>query len=119
MFKDDARLDRLADVVVGYSTDVQPGEKVLIDVTDTPPEMVVALIRRVRAAGGVPFAETSQATVRRELFMHATDVQMETLCRRDLGFMEEMQAYVASGVHTTSRNCPTSRTRRCASRRRR
>lgn len=91
----DPRFDQLAEVIVGYSTSVQPGEKVLIDAVDIPPEMVVALVRRVVKAGGIPFTETSSAVVRRALFQVASEAQLDSLLRRDLAFMQEMQAYIA------------------------
>lgn len=88
-------MNKLADVLVGYSTKVQPGERVLIDAFDVPPEIVGLLIDRVVEAGGVPFAETHQARVRRSLVKQATDEQMSIWARRDLEFMKEMQCYIA------------------------
>ena len=48
----DSRLDKLADVLTTHSTKVQPGEYVLIEGSDIPEEMIIALIRAVREAGG-------------------------------------------------------------------
>lgn len=99
----DPRYDQLASVIVGYSTELQPGEKVLIDAHETPPDMVVALIRRVVAAGAIPFVETHQAAVRRALFHAISEAQLDTLVRRDLAFMQEMQAYITlRGSHNVT-----------------
>jgi len=38
----DARFDVLAEVLIGFSTNLQKGERVLIDAFDAPPEMVIA-----------------------------------------------------------------------------
>ena len=47
----DSRFDALAEVLAGFSTRLQKGEKVLIDLFDIPPEMIVSLIRKVREKG--------------------------------------------------------------------
>ena len=57
----DPRCDRLAHLLVNFSTRLQPGEKVLIDAFDIPQEMTVALIRAVREAGALPFVQIHQA----------------------------------------------------------
>jgi aminopeptidase len=86
---------KLADLLIGYSTKVKPGERVLIDAYDIPAEMVSVLIERVAEAGGLPFAEIHQPRVLRSLYKTATEDQMRILGRRDLEFMKEMQAYIA------------------------
>ena len=43
----DSRFSQLADVLTQHSIDLQVGEKVLIDVSDIPEEMVIATIRSV------------------------------------------------------------------------
>ena len=48
----DPRLTKLADLLINYSTRIQPGEHLLIEAFDLPEEMVVALIRACREAGG-------------------------------------------------------------------
>ena len=60
----DPRMKKLADVLVGHSAKVQPGERVLIDAFDIPAEMVTLLIDRVSQAGGLPFVDLHQARVR-------------------------------------------------------
>jgi len=96
----DPRMKKLADVLIGYSCDVKPGEKVLIDAFDMPAEMVTILIERVIEAGGIPFASTSMAKVSRTMYMNASIEQMEILGKRDLAFMQEMQCYIGlRGAH--------------------
>ena len=55
----DSRLDQLARQLATYSLRIKKGEKVLIDLYDTPSEMGVAMIRAVRAVGGVPFVNVA------------------------------------------------------------
>ncbi|MCE5199886.1 MAG: aminopeptidase [Armatimonadota bacterium] len=91
----DPRMRKLADLLVGYSTKVQPGERVLVDAYDVPAEMVTILVNRIVEAGGLPFVDVYQARVRRSIVMNATEEQMRVLGKRDLEFMKEMQCYIA------------------------
>jgi len=90
----DPRMRKLADVLVGYSTKVQPGERVLIEAFDAPAEMVALLVERVAQAGGLPFAETKNTRVLRSLYMNVTEEQARVYGKRDLEFMQQMQAYI-------------------------
>ena len=48
----DARYDQLAVVLTRHSTALQPGDKVLVEVSDVPDAMVRNLIRQVREQAG-------------------------------------------------------------------
>jgi aminopeptidase len=50
----DPRLDKLAAQLISHSVSLKPGENILFDLYDTPPEMGIALVRAARAAGGIP-----------------------------------------------------------------
>jgi len=91
----DPRCDRLADLLINFSTRLQPGEKVLIDAFDIPPEMTVALIRAARAAGALPFVQVHQGPVSREIAMAATAEQLDLASKLDLARMKAMAAYIA------------------------
>jgi len=88
-------MKKLADVLVGYSTKAQPGEKVLIDAYDVPEEMVTVLIDRVVEAGGLPFVDEHHARVHRSLVLAGTDEQIEIMGRHALEFMKDMNCYIA------------------------
>ena len=62
----DARFDKLASLLVNYSTDLKRNERVLIESFDCPEEMTIALIRAARKAGAIPFSQIQRATVSRE-----------------------------------------------------
>jgi aminopeptidase len=68
---------------------------VLIDAFDIPAEMTVALVRAVRAHGGIPFVQTHQARVSREMALHAEEEQLEFAAAQELARMRKMQAYIA------------------------
>ena len=50
----DSRIERLARVLVDYSTEVQPGQLVLIESTPLAAPLVLAVARRVLEAGAHP-----------------------------------------------------------------
>src|SRR5580700_6613949 len=91
----DPRCDRLAHLLVNFSTRLQPGEKVLIDVFDIPPEMTVALVRAARAAGALPYVQILQARVSREIALTATPEQLDFAAKHELARMKQMEAYIA------------------------
>ncbi|HEY5793073.1 MAG TPA: aminopeptidase [Chthoniobacterales bacterium] len=91
----DPRFETLARVLVRHSTQLQPGERVLIDAFDIPDEMVIALIREIRARKGLPFVNVHRARISRELTLGATDEQAELSAGISLAQMKQMQAYIA------------------------
>ena len=91
----DARFDKLAKLLVEYSIRLKRNETVLIEAFDIPAEMTVALIRAVRKAGGVPFAQTYQTRVNRALALEASDRQLNLMASHELARMKKMNAYIA------------------------
>ena len=91
----DARFDKLAKLLVEYSIRLKRNETVLIEAFDIPDEMTVALIRAVRKAGGVPFAQTYQTRVNRALALEASDRQLNLMASHELARIKKMNAYIA------------------------
>jgi aminopeptidase len=91
----DSRYDSLARVLTAHSTKLKAGENVLIDVSDTPEEFVIALIRAVRAAKAEPFVTMQSGRISRELALGVTGSQAETMAAVDLARLRKMQAYIA------------------------
>jgi aminopeptidase len=91
----DARFDKLAKLLVEYSTTLKRGETVLIENFDVPDQMTIALIRAVRAAGALPFTQLQHAPVSRELALHATERQLNLTAIHELARMKKMDAYIA------------------------
>jgi aminopeptidase len=91
----DLRYDSLARVLTAHSTKLKAGENVLIDVSDTPEEFVIALIRAVRAARAEPFVTMHSGRISRELALGVTGPQAETMAAIDLARLRKMQAYIA------------------------
>ncbi|WP_424765887.1 aminopeptidase [Paenibacillus sp. sgz302251] len=91
----DSRLQKLAQNLVQYSIDVQPGENILIDMIGSERELAKCLIEEVAKRGGRPFIETSDRSVLRTLLQYATKEQMELWSALDLERMKNMQGYIA------------------------
>src|SRR5207249_7764342 len=91
----DARFDKLAKLLVEYSTRLKRNENVLIEPFDVPDEMTIALIRAVRKAGAIPFVQVQRARIGRELASEASDRQLTMAAHHELARMKKMQAYIA------------------------
>ncbi len=99
----DARIDALAKQLVGYSTDLKKGEKVLLDLYDVPESIGLALIREARRKGAIPFLRIHQARLTREMLKGAADSQYEIMANHLLSEMQDMDAYIAlRGSHNIS-----------------
>ena len=91
----DARFDVLAEVLIGFSTNLKKGERILIDAFDAPPEMVIALIRSARSKGAFPFVNLQSNLIARELLRGAEEDQYRTARDFEMARMKAMDAYVA------------------------
>ncbi len=91
----DPRIDELARQLVRNSTELRRGEKVLIDLTDVPEEVGIALVRETRARGAVPFVTINSMRLSRELLKGATDEQYRLIAKHGLAEMRDMDAYLA------------------------
>lgn len=91
----DQRFDKLAKLLVEYSTRLKRNDNLLIEAFDVPDEMVIALIRAARKAGAVPFVQVQRNRVSRELALEASDRQLSFAAQHELARMKKMQAYIA------------------------
>jgi len=91
----DPRFTRLARLLVGYSTEIQKGERVLLDMIDVPDEFTIELIRAVRAAGATPLVETRHTRITRELLCGMTGMQAKILRDLEMARMKKVQSYIA------------------------
>ncbi len=90
----DPRFERLADVLVNYSTALQPGEHVLVEAFGIEPALVKAVVRRIHQSGGRPYVNLRDHSITRELLMNATEDQIVTWAEFDLKQMTMMDAYI-------------------------
>jgi aminopeptidase len=90
----DPRFDKLAQLLVEYSTQLKRNETVLIEAFDVPDEMTIALIRAARKAGAIPFTQIQRGRVSRELALNATERQLNLTVIHELARMKKMDAYI-------------------------
>ena len=91
----DPRFTQLASGLIGFSTALKPGERVLIDAFDVPVEMVVALVRATRERGAHPYVQLHRARITRELTLGAAEAQYAPHAEIELARMQKMDAYIA------------------------
>lgn len=90
----DPRVKQLAQVLVRHSVNVQPGERVLLEAFDTPPEVTAHVAAALAEAGALPVVETRHNAVLRELYRNATEESMRLLGELDLERMRRMDGYI-------------------------
>jgi aminopeptidase len=108
----DARYLDLAQVLLTHSVQLKKGENLFIDAHEIPEEMVIALIRKARELGGVPFVDLHQSRVTRELLAGATVEQYAQMNQFNLAKVKKMQTYIGlRGSHNIfeSSNVPSEK----------
>jgi aminopeptidase len=91
----DPRLPKLARQLIRYSVQLRKGERILFDLHDVPDDIAIALIREARAAGGIPMVNFHHSRVGRELALHASADQYETIADVAMHQMKSVHAYIA------------------------
>lgn len=92
----DPRYKQLANLLVTYSCDVQPGDKVLIESYDIPMEFVEVLIQEVYAAKGFPLVDIKHARLMRALLKGASKESLAAIRDAELYRMKAMDAYIGT-----------------------
>lgn len=101
----DPRYRKLAELLVGYSTQIKSGETVLLDMIDVPDAFAITLARVVREAGAIPLIETRHTRVTRELLVGMTEDQAKLIRDIEMSRMKKVQSYIAiRGAANTSEN---------------
>ncbi|MGF1679501.1 MAG: aminopeptidase [Candidatus Methylacidiphilales bacterium] len=96
----DPRYLALANMLSAYSTEVRRGENVLIDAYDVPEGIVIALVRAVRARGGVPYVQWNSSRIQREILSSAESERWTLTRSLEMARMKKMSAYIAlRGAH--------------------
>jgi aminopeptidase len=82
----DVRWNQLADILVNYSTQVKPSERVLITMLEVETfPLVRALYSEAIKAGGFPYVEFQSAYLERDLMLYGNQEQLD--------WVPEMQSY--------------------------
>lgn len=93
--KCDSRIAKLAQTVIFYSLDVQPGEAVLIDSTDCCDDLATAMAQAALAVGGRPIVRRLSNQLQRLQLLNMTEDYAGLLAGAELELMSRVQCYVA------------------------
>lgn len=99
----DPRVEKLAKVLTGFSCDLHPGEKVLIDYEgECCKPLVRQIIKECYKLGAYPYVNIRDGQVLREILLGATEEQIQFQNEYQLMQMEGMDAYIAvrAGANT-------------------
>lgn len=99
----DQRLERLADVLVDYSTAIRPGDIVLLETAPVAAPLVRALFQRVLRAGGHPHLRIDLEGAREALFTLGSDAQLDWVNPVRLEEIERADVRVSIEAETNTR----------------
>ncbi len=91
----DKRYEKLANTLINYSTELQKGEKIFIDVYGYNNLLARELVNKAYEAGGLPFVRCNDEKLNSLVNKSCTKEQLEIMCENQLSFMKQMDAYLA------------------------
>ncbi len=91
----DKRNEVLANTLLTYSVELQPGEKIMLEIRgEETLELTKEIIRQATQLGGVPFWHYSDPSLARRLIQDASEAQFEAFGQLHLKLMKEMDAWL-------------------------
>ncbi len=96
----DPRTIILAQNLIHYSTDLQPGENILIEMFDDAEPLAQALVEEAYRAGGTPFLSLKNNRLQRKLLTRASQEQLQKIAVWESERMRAMHAYI--GIRASS-----------------
>lgn len=97
-------VDRLADVIVRYSTGVKPGDLVSIQADPIALPLIEALTERIVAAGGHPYWQCRCESIEQILIETGTDEQIAYITPIDKFLFETVDVRIALWAETNTRS---------------
>ncbi|HZT97021.1 MAG TPA: aminopeptidase [Chloroflexota bacterium] len=91
----DPRVRKMAEVLVGYSIGVEPGQSVAIESPLQGEPLAVECVRAVLAAGGFPWTRFSASSAREVLLREGSDEQLRFISPLSRASVEEADASIA------------------------
>jgi aminopeptidase len=88
------QVKKLAHILVHHSCNVQPGEKVLIDLYGQDKELALALVQEVYQAKGLPFVQLIDNAIHRSLLLGTDATHMDVWTQIGLEQMKKMDCYI-------------------------
>jgi aminopeptidase len=112
----DPRAERLAKILVGYSTEVKEGETVSIDGESAAEPLLLAVYEEVLRAGAHPILNVSLDGQAAAYYRHATDAQLDWVSPVSEWLLDNVDVRIAIGASTNTRELsavpPERQTRR-------
>jgi aminopeptidase len=99
----DPRAERLAKILVGYSTDVKEGETVSIDGEAAAAPLLGAVYEEVLRAGANPILNVSIEGQSAAYFKHASDAQLEWISPVSEWLLDNADVRIAIGASSNTR----------------
>lgn len=90
----DPRIEKLAYNLIHYSTELKPGEKVLIEAMGYEVPLVKQLVKEAYKAGALPFVTVKDHQLLRQILLECTEEQMKMMAKYELERMKDMDAYI-------------------------
>ncbi len=90
----DARTQKLAHLIVHHSTQIKPGDVILIEAFDLNHGLVIDIVAEVQKAGGIPLVSLRNNAVIRQQLLGATEAALKLQGEIELHQMKQVQAYV-------------------------
>jgi len=99
----DPRLDKLADNLLDYSLELQPGEKVGIEGEAGSRDLMIALVEAAYRRGAVPFVEMGDPQLRRAWLLGATREQLDLRASWEMQKFKDLDAslYILAGSNAS------------------
>jgi aminopeptidase len=91
----DPRVKELAKNLIGYSTSLQEGEKILIEVFDDGIPLAAELVKEAYQVGAIPFITVKNNKLLRQLYKEATIEQLKMIAEWEAARMNSIDAYIA------------------------
>jgi len=99
----DPRVERLAKILVGYSTEVKEGEIVAIDGESAAAPLLLAVYEEVLKAGANPIVNVALDGQAAAYYKHASDAQLEWISPVSEWALEKADVRIAVGASTNTR----------------
>jgi aminopeptidase len=99
----DPRVERLADVAVSYSTEVRPGDLVVVDAGPEAAPLVHETYRRILAAGGHPHVHAALDGALETLLREGSDAQLEWVSPARAEEVERADVRIVFDAETNTR----------------
>ncbi len=112
----DPRVENLAQILVGYSTRVQEGDKVVIEGDSAAEPLLLAVYEATLKAGGLPILNVAVEGQAASYFKLASDAQLDWVSPLSEWMVDEADVRIAVGASTNTRELsaipPERQTRR-------